>query len=173
MNYTINANIYEIVDLNYKKKDSKGVLIASNYRKEPIKKRAFSLATGTGVENFTADEIIANVKTKLNLPDTVVDVKLTAQGADLPGTEMVTAYGVKFEASFPCKTAAQVGPVVEAPVAPTPAPAPVVETPVTPEPVVETPVTPEPVVETQVTPEPVVETPPAETPVTPTPENPA
>jgi len=153
MNYTINANIYEIVDLNYKKKDSKGVLLASDYNKEQVKKRAFSLSTGTGVATFTADEIIANVKTKLNLPDTIVDVKLTAQGADLVGTEPVTAYGVKFEASFPCKTPEQVGPVAEAPVAPTPAPAPVVEA--------------------QVTPEPVVETPPVETPITPTPENPA
>ena len=147
MNYTINVNIYEIVDLNYKKKDSKGVALTPNYKKEPVKKRAFSLATGAGVENFTADEIITNVKTKLNLPDTIVDVKLTAHGSDLPGTEAVTAYGVKFEASFPCK-------VEETPV---------VETQVTPEPVVETPV-----IETPVTPEPVVETP-----VTPTPENPA
>jgi hypothetical protein len=136
MNYTINANIYNIIDVNYKKKDSKGVLLASNYKKEQAKKRAFSLSTETGVETYTANEIIAKVKTQLNLPETVVDVKLTAQGNDLPGTEMVTAYGVKFEASFPCKTPEQVGPVVEAPVAPTPAPVveetPVVETPVTP-----------------------------------------
>lgn len=137
MNYTINANIYNIVDVNYRKKDSKGVLLASDYKKEQVKKRAFSLSTEVNVETYTANEIIAKVKTQLNLPDTVVDVKLTAQGNDLPGTEMVTAYGVKFEASFPCKTPEQVGPVVEAPVAPTPAPAPVEETPV-----VETPVTP-------------------------------
>lgn len=141
MNYTINANIYNIVDVNYRKKDSKGVLLASDYKKEQVKKRAFSLSTEVNVETYTADEIIAKVKTQLNLPDTVVDVKLTSQGNDLPGTEMVTAYGVKFEASFPCKTPEQVGPVVEAPVAPTPAPAPVVEE--TPAPVVEeTPVTP-------------------------------
>jgi len=136
MNYTINANIYNIIDVNYRKKDSKGVLLASNYKKEQAKKRAFSLSTEANVETYTADEIIAKVKTQLNLPETVVDVKLTAQGNDLPGTEMVTAYGVKFEASFPCKTPEQVGPVVEAPVAPTPAPVveetPVVETPVTP-----------------------------------------
>lgn len=137
MNYTINANIYNIVDVNYRKKDSKGVLLASDYKKEQAKKRAFSLSTEANVETYTAEEIIAKVKTQLNLPETVVDVKLTAQGNDLPGTVAVTAYGVKFEASFPCKTPEQVGPVVEAPVAPTPAPAPVEETPV-----VETPVTP-------------------------------
>jgi len=131
MNYTINANIYEIVDLNYKKKDSKGVALAPNYKKEQVKKRAFSLSTGTGVETFTAAEIIANVKSTLNLPDTIVDVKLTAQGATLAETEIVTSYGVKFEASFPSTT-------------------PVVETPATPEPVVETPV----VEETPATPTP-------------------
>ena len=120
MNYTINANIYEIVDLNYKKKDSKGVLLASDYKKEQAKKRAFSLSTGSGVANFTADEIIANVKTKLNLPDTIVDVKLTAQGTPLVGTELVTTYGVKFEASFPCRTIEQVVPAPETPVTPTP-----------------------------------------------------
>ena len=128
MNYTINANIYNIVDVNYRKKDSKGVLLASDYKKEQAKKRAFSLSTEANVETYTADEIIAKVKTQLNLPETVVDVKLTSQGHDLPGTVAVTAYCVKFEASFPCKTAEQVGPVVEAQVAPTP----VVETPVTP-----------------------------------------
>ena len=67
MNYTINANIHQIVDVNDKKKDSKGVLLAPNYKKEQVKKRAFSLSTGTGVTNFTADELIAAVKTKLNL----------------------------------------------------------------------------------------------------------
>ncbi|MFY7886692.1 MAG: hypothetical protein ACOVOV_17810 [Dolichospermum sp.] len=145
MNYTINANIYEIVDLNYKKKNAKGVLINSDYKKEQVKKRAFSLSTGAGVANLTADEIIANVKTKLNLPDNVVDIKLTVQGKDLVGTEIVTAYGVKFDASFPCKTPHQgvETPVEETPVAPVVEEAPVVETPVAPvveeAPVVETP----------------------------------
>ena len=137
MNYTVNANIYETVDVNYKKKDSNGVLLLSEYKKEPVKKRAFSLSTEANIETYTAEEIIAKIKTQLNLPETVVDVKLTAQGNDLPGTEMVTAYGVKFEASFPCKTEAQVAappvveetPVVVEPVAPAVEETPVVETP--------------------------------------------
>lgn len=118
MNYTVNANIYETIDVNYKKKDSKGVLLLSEYKKEPVKKRAFSLSTEANVETYTSDEIIAKVKTQLNLPEGVVDVKLTAQGKDLVGTEVVTSYGVKFEATLPCKTEAQVAapPVVETPV---------------------------------------------------------
>ena len=118
MNYTVNANIYETIDANYKKKDSKGVLLLSEYKKEPVKKRAFSLSTEANVETYTANEIIAKVKTQLNLPEGVVDVKLTSQGKDLVGTEVVTSYGVKFEATLPCKTEAQVAapPVVETPV---------------------------------------------------------
>ena len=108
MNYTVNANIYETIDVNYKKKDSKGVLLLSEYKKEQANKRSFSLSTEANVETYTADEIIAKVKTKLNLPDTVVDVKLTSNGNDLVGTEAVTQYGVKFEATFPCKTEPQV-----------------------------------------------------------------
>ena len=122
MNYTINANIYNTVDVNYRKKDSKGVPLEPKYKKEPVKKRAFSLSTEANVETYTADEIIAKVKTQLNLPEGVVDVKLTAQGKDLVGTEVVTSYGVKFEATLPCKTEAQVAapPVVETPVEETP-----------------------------------------------------
>ena len=115
MNYTINANIYNIVDVNYKRKDTKGVALEPKYKKEQAKKRAFSLSTEANIETYTADEIIAKVKTKLNLPETVVDVKLTAQGNDLPGAGAVTAYCVKFEASFPCK-------VEETPVTPTETP---------------------------------------------------
>ncbi len=124
MNYTVNANIYETVDVNYKKKDSNGVLLLSEYKKEPVKKRAFSLSTEANIETYTADEIIAKVKTQLNLPEGVVDVKLTAQGKDLVGAEVVTSYGVKFEATLPLKTKAEVpvAPVVEeTPVEETPA----------------------------------------------------
>lgn len=115
MNYTVNANIYETIDANYKKKDSKGVLLLSEYKKEPVKKRAFSLSTEANIKTYTADEIIAKVKTQLNLPEGVVDVKLTAHGKDLVGTEVVTSYGVKFEATLPLKTKAEVpvAPVVE------------------------------------------------------------
>ena len=137
MNYTVNANIYKTVDVNYKKKDSNGVLLLSEYKKEPVKKRAFSLSTEANIETYTAEEIIAKIKTQLNLPETVVDVKLTAQGNDLPGTGAVTQYGVKFEATLPCKTEAQVAappvveetPVVVEPVAPAVEETPVVETP--------------------------------------------
>ena len=133
MNYTVNANIYKTVDVNYKKKDSNGVLLLSEYKKEQVKKRAFSLSTEANVETYTADEIIAKVKTQLNLPEGVVDVKLTAHGKDLVGTEVVTSYGVKFEATLPCKTEAQVAapPVVETPIveAPVVEETPVVETP--------------------------------------------
>ena len=59
MNYTVNANIYQIVDVNYKKKDSKGVLLLSEYKKEQAKKMAFGLSTEvkTAATTFTADEI--------------------------------------------------------------------------------------------------------------------
>ena len=124
MNYTVNANIYKTVDVNYKKKDSKGVLLLSEYKKEPVKKRAFSLSTEANIETYTADEIIAKVKTQLNLPEGVVDVKLTSHGKDLVGTEVVTSYGVKFEATLPLKTE------VEVPVAPVVEETPEVETPV-------------------------------------------
>ena len=115
MNYTVNANIYKTVDVNYKKKDSKGVQLLSEYKKEPVKKRAFSLSTEANIETYTADEIITSVKAKLNLPEGVVDVKLTAHGKDLVGTEAVTSYGVKFEATLPLKAEAEVpvAPVVE------------------------------------------------------------
>ena len=137
MNYTVNANIYETIDVNYKKKDSKGVLLLSEYKKEQVKKRAFSLSTGVNIETFTANEIIEALKTGLNLPEGIVDVKLTAKGNDLVGTEVVTSYNVKFEATLPCKTEAQVAappvveetPVVEEPVAPAVEETPVVETP--------------------------------------------
>ena len=83
MNYTVNANIYETVDVNYRKKDSKGVLLLSEYKKEQVKKRAFSLSTGVNIETFTANEIIEALKTGLNLPEGIVDVKLTAKEKDL------------------------------------------------------------------------------------------
>ena len=120
MNYTVNANIYKIVDSNNKKKAQSGDAVEPSYKKEPLKKRTFSLSTGSEVANFTTEEIITKVKEKLNITGDLVDVKLLAYGKELNPTEVVTAYGVKFEASIPVKTPVVEETVVETPVVETP-----------------------------------------------------
>ena len=47
MNYTVNANIYETVDVNYRKKDSKGVLLLSEYKKEQVKTYSYIIIRDT------------------------------------------------------------------------------------------------------------------------------